>query len=201
MLHRNGPVDVMLWGVAQTGRWGVQDHRANAVAVEVGWQPKILAPVKPWIRAGYQRGSGDKNPLDSVHGSFFQILPTPRPYARFPFFNLMNNEDAMGTVILRPSKKMSIRSEVHALRLAAANDLWYQGGGAFQPWTFGYIGRTTNGNRGLATLYDVGADYAANSHWTISAYYGRAQGHSVTKEVYPRGKNANLGYVELLYRF
>jgi hypothetical protein len=42
-----------------------------------------------------------QNPNDKTHGSFFQILPTPRPYARFPFYNMMNNEDFYGTVVLR----------------------------------------------------------------------------------------------------
>jgi hypothetical protein len=30
---------------------------------------------------------------------------------------------------------------LHSIRLATGNDLWYQGGGAFQPATFGYVSR------------------------------------------------------------
>jgi hypothetical protein len=53
----------------------------------------------------------------------------------------------------------------------------------------------------LATLYDIGADYNVNRHATMSAYFAHAQGHSVMRTIYPRGKNANFGYLELTYRF
>ena len=97
-----GAVDFLLWGVGQTGRWGRLDHRATAIAVEAGIQPKFWPKVKPWFRAGYFAGSGDGDPSDLTHNSFFQILPTPRPFARFPFFNLMNNRDHLAMLTLRP---------------------------------------------------------------------------------------------------
>ena len=83
-------------------------------------------------------GSGDGNPNDITHGTFFQVLPTPRPFARFPFFNMMNNEDAFGMLILRPHNGLTVSSEFHSLRLANAKDAWYIGGGVYQPWIFGY---------------------------------------------------------------
>ena len=51
-------------------------------------------------------------------------------------------------LLLRPHNATTVRAEVHGLRLANGSDLWYLGGGAFQPWTFGYIGRAIAGNRG-----------------------------------------------------
>src|SRR5207244_10819113 len=38
-----GTLDLLVWGAAQTGRWGVQQQRAGAVDIEGGIQPKILA--------------------------------------------------------------------------------------------------------------------------------------------------------------
>ena len=78
-----GALDFLIWGVGQTGRWGRLDHRAYAVDFEAGIQPAILPKLKPWFRGGYTKGSGDGNPNDQSHGTFFQILPTPRPFARF----------------------------------------------------------------------------------------------------------------------
>jgi hypothetical protein len=46
---------------------------------------------------------------------------------------MMNNEDLYGTVNVRAMSKLSLRSEGHTLRLASASDLWYSGGGAFEP--------------------------------------------------------------------
>ncbi len=140
-----GTFDALGWFAGQTGRWGTETQRAFAFDVEGGFQPAILPMLKPWLRAGYTYGSGDSNPNDNTHGTFFQILPTPRPYARFPFFNMMNTEDAFGSMILRPHAKVTISSEYHSLRLTNPADLWYSGGGVYQPWTFGYTGRATSG--------------------------------------------------------
>jgi hypothetical protein len=196
-----GPVDLLFWGAVQTGSWGALTQRAGAFAAEAGWQPAILEGLKPWLRGGYDYGSGDSNPADQKHGTFFQVLPTPRVYARLPFFNMMNTGDAFGEVMLRPSKSLTLRTDVHALRLADEHDLWYSGGGAFQPATFGYTGRPSNGQSGLATLYDVSGDYSVTTHVALGAYYGYAGSQAVTQAIYPTGTSAHLGYVELLLRF
>ena len=86
---------------------------------------------------GYFRSTGDGNPADGDHTTFFQVLPTPRVYARFPFYNLMNNEDVFAQLRLRPHARVSLRADVHHLRTSNARDLWYFGGGAFQDKTFG----------------------------------------------------------------
>ena len=181
-----GPVDLLAWGAVQTGRWGALAQRAYAADLEAGWQPAVLPSLKPWLRTGYTIGSGDGNPNDKTHGTFFQLLPTPRIYARFPFFNMMNTEDLYGMLTLRPHPKLTISSEFHSLRLANPNDLWYSGGGAFQPWTFGYIGRPTAGRRSLGNLYDTNLEYRANQSLTFTAYLGYTQGLAVMEHIYPQ---------------
>ena len=193
--------DLMLWGIGQTGKWGLQDHRAHAISVEGGFQPKALPKLKPWLRAGFFDGSGDGNASDGTHGTFFQVMPTPRPFARFPFFNLMNNRDIMGSLVLRPHKKVTVSSEFHSLALSNQNDLWYQGGGVFQPWTFGYSGRATSGAKSLANLYDTSVDYRFRPNITLTAYLGHAQGLAAIRTIYPNGTSGNFGFLELSYRF
>jgi Alginate export len=194
-----GTADGLLWTAWQFGRWGELTHRAGAVALEGGYQWN--APWHPWLRAGYFRGSGDSNPNDQTHGTFFQLLPTPRVYARFPFFNLMNNEDVFLQVFLAPHSKLKVRSEAHVLRLSSARDLWYLGGGAFDSASFGYLGRPSSGRRGLANLYDIGVDYQLRSPVTLSAYAGFVQGKSTIAVIYPQGRTAKFGYIEFLYKF
>jgi hypothetical protein len=196
-----GTVDVLFWGALQTGRWGVQAQRAGAFDAEGGFQPKIAPAVKPWLRAGYTYGSGDGNAADNRHNTFFQLLPTPRPYAKFPFFNMMNTEDRYGILVLRPHPKLTVTGEFHALRLSDSNDLWYSGGGAFQPWTFGYSGRATSGRRSLGNLYDLGADCRVSRALTLSGYFGYTQGLAAMEQIYPAGKDGRFSYLEMLYRF
>jgi hypothetical protein len=196
-----GTLDFLVWGTLQAGSWGVQDHRAGAISAEAGYQPPGLRRLRPWLRGGFHHGSGDGDPNDGVHRTFFQVLPTPRWLARFPFYNLMNVQDLLAGLVLRPHRRLALRGEFHSLRLAASADLWYQGGGAFQPWTFGYVGRPSNGGRGLANVWDIGTDYTVNSTVSIGGYFAVAQGKSVMQAIYPDGRNARLGYLELSYRF
>jgi hypothetical protein len=194
-------LDFLLWGAVQTGRWGLQDQMSHAIDIEAGIQPQILPKLKPWFRGGFSDGSGDSNPNDNQHETFFQVLPTPRPFARFPFFNMMNNRDTFGILILRPQAKITTSSEFHALRLSNASDLWYAGGGVFQPWTFGYTGRATGGKQSLANLYDTSVEYRMNRRVTLTGYLGYAQGLAAMEAIYPKGKDGQFGYLEFLYRF
>ncbi len=196
----NGPIDMLLWAVGQAGRWGTLDHRAFAFAAELGWQPEGIPRLRPWVRGGYSQSSGDSDPADGKHGTFFQILPTPRLYARIPFFNMMNIRDAFGSLILRPNKRVDVRTDMHGLWLSNSRDNWYQGGGAFQPWTFGYVGRPSGGNSELATFWDISADIQVRPDTLLSGYFAQVAGGGVVKSIYT-GSSANLAYVELTYRF
>lgn len=193
-----GKIDVLGWAVAQTGSWGEQSHRAGAYVAEIGWQPDVA--LRPWFRGGYSYGSGDDDPNDDTHGTFFQLLTTPRQYARFPFYNMMNNGDVFGMVTLRPSPSLTLKSEVHGLRLANASDLWYGGGGPFQRSTFGYAARPSQGVESLATVWDVSADMAVNPHVTLGFYFGQASGSDVVKRTYS-GSGGHFGYIESMVRF
>jgi hypothetical protein len=197
-----GPVDLLAWAFLQSGSWGALDHRAAALALEAGWQPQIAAGWKPWIRFGFDYSSGDGDPNDNQHGTFFQALPTARVYARTPFFDLMNNVDIFGELILRPTTTLTIRSDIHGLSLADSNDLWYSGGGAFQPATFGFSGRPSNGHAGLATLSDVSGDLTLNRHIAVGLYYGYATSRAVPSAIFSTGNDAgaHLAFLEVTMR-
>jgi hypothetical protein len=201
-----GTLDVLLWGVGQFGAWGSLDHRAGAIAAEAGFQPgdQLAAKIKPWIRAGYFRSSGDGNPSDGRHTTFFQALPTPRLYARFPFYNLMNNEDVFAQLRLKPHARLSLRTDVRYLRLSNERDLWYAGGGAFQKTTFGYAARPSGGRKSLGTLFDLSADYNLASRTALTFYLGGVRGGGVQANIYPQGgtrPGARFLYFELTQRF
>lgn len=195
-----GNFDFLFWGVLQNGNWGNQSDDANAAALEGGYRWTGVAS-KPWLRAGWFRSSGDNDPLDHRHTTFFQVLTTPRPYARFPFYNLMNSTDSFAQVIDAPGKKLTLRSDVHWLSLTSGSDLWYHGGGAFDNKVFGYAGQPSSGHTDLATVADISADWKVTTHVALDFYYSHAAGGSIVQSVYPAGPDAQFGYVELDYQW
>lgn len=197
----HGQWDGTLWGVYQFGSWGALDHRAWALAVEAGYQFSTT-PWTPWIRAGYNRSSGDDEPDDGTHATFHQVLTTVRPFAQFPFFNLMNNEDLFGQLLLRRVPgKLLFKLDVHRLRLAEENDLWYSGSGAFQRrGSFGFGGRPSGGGRSLATVADFAVDYTPRPWCNLYGYLGQAWGGDVIRGIYD-GDGATLAYLEMTLRY
>lgn len=191
-----GVADLLLWGAGQLGSWGKLSQESWAATVEGGYR-LVDAPWKPWLRFGYTTTSGDGNPNDSTHGSFFQLLPTPRPYAMFPFFNLMNLNDAMGQLVLMPSEAWEVQAALHNLWLSSNRDLWYSGGGEFDNKLFGYAGRPSSRRSYLATLADCQVSWRMNSNLAIAVYYSHAFGGGVVSAIYPGGKEADYGFIEV----
>ena len=195
----SGPVDLLLWGALQTGDWGALEHAATALALEVGVQPR-LGTLTPWVRVGFFRGSGDGDPADGDHGTFFPVLPTPRPYARFPFYNLSNTTEVFATVALRPHRVAMLRAGARRLRLSESADLWYLGGGAFEDETFGYAGRPSGGARGLASILDLSLTVTPTSWMTLEAFGALALEDDVIRGIYPGAGAGRLAYLEVELR-
>ncbi len=195
-----GSLDLLFWGVVQNGSWGLLNQHSGAVTVEGGYRLMKVASM-PWLRGGFFRSTGDHNATDNQHNTFFQILPTPRIYARFPFYNLMNNRDGFVEIVDNPTKRLEIRSDLHFLQLTSNTDLWYGGGGAYDNLAFGYTGRPANLHNSLSTMFDISTDYQLTSSLAVNTYYAHSSGKSVEGAIYSSGKTANFGYLELVYKW
>ena len=194
-----GKADGLLWGALQSGDWGSQNDFGWAYAVETGYQlPQLFAA--PWLRVGYDRSSGDRDPNDGSHKTFFQILPTARTYAQTPFYNLMNSSDLFAELVLKPHSKVTVRTDYHWLQLTESQDLWYSGGGATNETFFGYQGLNSGGRHDLGSLLDTSVTVSILKQLTAYCYYGHTFGESVVKTTFA-GANMNFGYVELTYRY
>jgi hypothetical protein len=199
---KSGVFDMLFWGALQDGKWGAVDHSAWAATIEGGFQFTNVF-CKPWIRGGYYASSGDSDPKDQKHETFYQMLPTARKYAFFPFYNLMNNEDLFIQTIVKPTEAFSIRADLHSLSLHNSRDLWYMGAGPTQSSgaIFGYVGRTGNGHKGLATVLDISPSYTFSKHLSASLYYGHAFGKDVIKSIYKNNSSGDLFFMELKTQF
>ena len=193
-----GKADLLVWGAVQRGEWGVQKHDAWAYAVEGGYQlPGVWGA--PWLRVGYDQSSGDDDPGDDVHATFFQLLPTARIYAQFPFFNFMNSQDTFAQLLLKPHPRVQVRTDAHWLRLSERKDLWYAGGGATNDDVFGFSGTPSGDRRELAYLVDLAFTIQVWKQLGAYLYYGHAFGQGVPKQTF-EGAGADYGYVELTWR-
>jgi hypothetical protein len=194
-----GIVDGLAWLAVQTGEWGALDHGAWAFALEAGYQlPRV--PTAPWLRLGYDRSAGDDDPGDGAHRTFFQVIPTPRIYAQFPFYNLMNGGDAFAQLLLRPHDRIFVRLDYHWLQLTEARDLWYAGGGATNDDVFGFSGTPSNGRRELAHVAEVGVNVTLTSRLAAHAFFAHAFGQGVVDATFADA-DANYGYLELTFRY
>ncbi|MGQ9737785.1 MAG: alginate export family protein [Armatimonadota bacterium] len=194
-----GRTDLLLWGALQGGEWGRLSHSAYALSAEAGFQFPTMW--KPWVRAGYYVGTGDKDNADDRHETFVSGMNTPRLYAMTPFYNMMNLEDAFVQVMLTPHPRWSGRIDYHYVQLNKSTDLWYAGGGPFDNSSYGVAGRPSSGKRDLAHVFDISLSYRASDNLQISVYKSWIQGGSVVRSVHPAGEDGGLFFIEANYRF
>lgn len=197
----SGEADLLLWGLAQRGRWLGLDHRAAAGALEAGYQLDGL-PGRPWLRAGVFRGSGDGSPDDSRHETFFQMLPTGRLYSLTTAYNLMNSTDSFVELRLAPHPQLGLRLDVHDLRLSSRRDLWYAGSGATQNdgTIFGFAGRRSGGGRHLGRVAELSASWRIASFLTVHGFAARLWGGDVVRASFADDDDLDFFYLELELR-
>lgn len=200
-IAKDRQLDVLGWVAAQTGDWYGQDQRAVAATLEGGLQWASFA-WKPWLRGGYTHASGDANPADNTHGTFFQILPTVRKYSLSATYAVMNLDDAFVQLLATPRPPLSIRADLHRLSLAEASDRWYFGSGATQNsgTVFGYATRPSQGRRNFGTVTEGSVDYRINRHWSVNGYVGLIRGGDVVAANFA-GKTLFFGYFENVVAF
>ena len=198
----NGIADLLIWGAYQTGDWYEQNHRASGVAAEIGYQ-FMQALWKPWLRLGAFQGTGDDNPADNTHGTFYQILPTVRKYAFTTTYNLMNNEDYFIQLLLNPAKDLKVRADLHFLKLNESNDLWYGGAGATRSsGTFqGYAGRPSGGDDELGTSLELTAEYQLTHYMNLHAFYGHIFGDDVISNNFQDDDDFDFFFLEMTLDF
>ena len=199
---RNGRQwDGLIWFAGQTGSWYEQIQRAASVAAEGGYQ-WTAARWQPWLRGGYLYASGDGDPSDTRHGTFFEMLPTVRQYAQSALCSQMNNTDLFAQMVARPRANINLRLDWHRVGLASRRDDWYFGSGATQQHgsIFGFATRPSFGARHLATIGEGSIDYAINRRWSVTGYLAAGHGGDVVAPAFV-GRTLVFGYVENVVQF
>lgn len=177
--------DALVWAARQAGDWYGQDHRAWAGTLQGGHQWRGL-PGQPWLRAGLDQASGDADPLDGAHGTFFPMLPSGNHLSRSSTYALMNIRDVWTEARLSPGGTVDVQAAVHHVGLAQAGDRWYTGSGATSRAGnyFGFQGRNTDGARALGTVVEGEATWRPARWWTLRGYVGRMAGGAAVRRVF-----------------
>lgn len=193
---RGGRVDAFGWFAAQHGDWYGQDHAAFSLAVEGGYA-WTRAPWTPWLRGGWLHASGDDDPADGTHETFFPMLPTMRRFSQTTAYSTMNLRDAFVQLQLRPARPLTLRVDLHRLWLASSEDRWYAGSGATLSTggTFGYASRPSNGSTDVGTAAELSAAYAPSPRWSINGFAGTIDGGRVVTGTFG-GDRLWFAYVE-----
>jgi hypothetical protein len=194
-----GSLDVLGWGAYQFGRYNGLDHSAGAAILEAGYQLSEL-PLKPWFRVGVNYASGDGDPTDGDHQTFFNILPTNHLYYGFAdqwaFQNLV---DWFAQLLLKPHEKVRVNLMLHHFYLADDNDARYFGTGAFNKKVLGFGAQPSRGYGAGGTEIDAVASYNFNEHVSIEGGYAYMWGRGVFNT--SNNRNVSFGYLQLALRY
>jgi hypothetical protein len=195
-----GEADWLVWFGGQAGSWYSQRHRAWSLALEGGYQWKT--PGQPWVRAGVLQASGDPDPADTRHGTFFPTLPTVRKYAFTTAYAPMNLRDVFVEMIVRPMPRLTARADGRRLWLADGADLWYSGSGASQHSgsNFGYAGRRSSGETDLGAVVEGAAEVSLGRHWSVNGFVGTMHAGRVIQSLFA-GNWLRFAYIENTLQF
>ena len=194
-----GFVDALAYGYGQFGDYQTLSQSAWAFGLEAGYK-WTEAWAQPWMRVGIDSASGDPDPTDDQHQTFFQMLPTAWLYAQFPFYNMMNNQDVFVQWILDPHPRASFRLDLHWLRVNSSQDLAYFGGGATKNDFFGFGGVPAKGRYELAYLVHGMLTLRPTEFFTVNAFYAHAFGQGVIEANF-NGRQGNYGFLEGIVAF
>lgn len=198
---RAGSTDLALWAAQQGGHWYEQSHRGRAATASVGQRFTGVAG-RPWLRAGVAWASGDANPTDDRHDTFFPMLPSGDRVSSLNAYALMNVRDAWTRLLVTPHRVVDLAASAHRVRLADGADRWYQGSGATirAGNFFGYQGRNARGATSIGTVLDAQVTWRPWRWWTLRALAGRILGGDVPATLFARPR-LTTGWVESTLRF
>lgn len=197
-VHPLGPgkADLLLWAAGQLGDYDDLDHRAAAGVAELGYQFSWL-PLKPWLRVGVNAASGDGDPGDGDHETFFNLLPTNHLYYGFADrLAFQNLRDAFVQLRLQPHPKLGVDLFVHRFSLLTDDDGRYFGTGAFNESAFGYGTQPSRGFQHVGTEVDAVANISLAKFLGLQVGYAFLDGGALL-DALGTDPDVHFGYVQL----
>ncbi len=206
-----GRVDTLLWGCYQWGDWGASNHSAYALLAEAGYKFTEVR-FQPWFRLGVALASGDDDPTQGTHKSFFGMVPTNHKFYGYMDTSALSNLiNFYQQVILAPAAGVTVQVDGHLFWLHDTNDSWYAGSGPTRNDVFGYAGgfnlssgttaRLTGGEGFIGGELDLTAKYKASKHVSFSGTYAHFFGAAGAAAVFPENHDGDWLYIQTVVTF
>jgi hypothetical protein len=182
-----GELDILAWVTYEFGHFGVMSHHAMAVIGEGGYAwPK--APFAPWVRGGLAYASGDGDPGDQDHETFFNMVPTNHKfYGDQDLSALQNLTNVYGQLRLQPHPRLVLNFEGHFFRLSDGADAWYGGSGPANNQEFGYVARLPHGGgqTSIGTEWDFTLTWMPRAILGVQVGASHFEGGEVAQALFP----------------
>ena len=196
-----GEADVLAWVAYEFGDFGTRNHSAAAAIVEAGYGwPQ--AKVAPWVRGGVAYASGDGDPGDQDHGTFFNMVPTNHKfYGDQDLSALQNLTNVYVQLRLQPHRRLALSFEGHLFRLSDAADAWYGGSGPANNQGFGYVARLPRGG----SQTNIGTEWDFILTWSPQPMLGVQVGASyfgsgeVAQALFPVQDDSTWLYLQAVF--
>jgi hypothetical protein len=200
LLVGNASSDLLLWGALQTGEWGRSDQDAWAFLVDVGRRFDGV-PGKPDVHLAWEQSSGDPDPRDADHETFFNVLPTNHKfYGSMDYLAFQNLRDAYAEALFGVGPKLKVRTALHDFALTETADAWYGGSGAFEEGTFGYAARSIGRpypSKELGRELDLELTWPLRSGFELGVGGGRWWSGAAAEAFFPLEQQGSWGYLQL----
>lgn len=210
-IHPLGPgrFDWLLWGAFQWGDFSTTtaadpadatlDHLAGAGLAEVGYRlPDVFG--EPWLRVGVNVSSGDGNPDDGDHNTFFNMLPTNHGFYGYAdqlaFQNLLN---PFVQLRVKPHRRVTFELMWHWFHLTTNDDAKYAGTGAFNKDGFGYVARSSQGQSDVGHELDLTVVIAVHDHVELRTGYSHLFGGDVLAG--PETRDTEWAYAQVVLSY
>jgi len=203
-----GRADVLLWGALQVGSYhdmtatrGIQDldQLAGALIGEVGYQlPDVWGA--PWLRFGVNFASGDDDPDDDDHNTFYNLLPTNHLYYGYAdqlaFSNLI---DMLVQFKLSPLPKVGLDLTFHQFWLRQTADGRWFGTGAYSKQSLGFGQTPSNGSHDVGQEIDVTLSYQVHRTLKLTGGYSILFGGKVFEGA--QSRDTEFGYLQAQFNY
>ncbi len=190
---RTGPWDYDTELTGQWGRWAGDTIQAWSWSLDSGVTFDHL-PWSPRLGVGFDLATGDDDPTDGKHGTFYQLFPLAHAY--LGYLDLVARQNIIAQNInltMKPAENVKAHIAWHTFWLYEESDALYNAGGV-------PIRRDPSGKSGsdVANELDITVAWQIDTHQSILLGYSHIWNNNFIRQT---GASEDPDFIYLMYKF